>query len=364
MIRHRRSRAPRGPGLAACAVLALSGALVAAAVPAAGPQDGTAAREYLTRAFGLSRADLERIDRGQVVSRTLDAQDRREVSTLGVVRVKVAPAFYVEQFADIAGFKKDDAILQIGTFGTPPSTQDVAGLTLDDADVKALRGCHPGDCGVQLSADAIAQFRADVNWRAPDAHDQANRLMRRILVEYVARYRESGAAQPMRYADRAEPLDLAREFGSLVGADACRLSLFPRLRRHVLDYPAETPDTTDLVYWSKEKVGRRGVVTVTHLAISRTGGESPADYAIASKQIYAAHYYDASLGLTVLLDDASGGSAATYVAYLNRSRIDIFGGLFGGLARPVVSGKARSTVSEQLARVQRTLEQRARGAKP
>jgi hypothetical protein len=79
---------------------------------------------------------------------------------------------------------------------------------------------------------------------------------------------------------------------------------------------------------------------------------------VASKQIYGSHYYDASLGLTILLRDGSGPSPATYVAYVNRSRVDVFGGLFGGLARSLVSSKAKGTVSDQLARLRTVLEQR------
>jgi len=53
--------------------------------------------------------------------------------------------------------------------------------------------------------------------------------------------------------------------------------------------------------------------------------------------------------------DRSASSPATYVVYLNRSRIDLFDGVFGGLARRIVSGKARSLVGAQLSRLQRTL---------
>jgi hypothetical protein len=67
------------------------------------------------------------------------------------------------------------------------------------------------------------------------------------------------------------------------------------------------------------------------------------------------HYYDASLGLTLLVPDPSAESPATYVVYLNRSRIDLFDGAFGGIARKIVAGKARTLVSEQLQRLQRTL---------
>ena len=53
----------------------------------------------------------------------------------------------------------------------------------------------------------------------------------------------------------------------------------------------------------------------------------------------------------------SGPSPAIYVAYLNRSRIDMFDGLFGGVTRNIVSGKARGTVSDHLLQVQQRLEQ-------
>ena len=78
-------------------------------------------------------------------------------------------------------------------------------------------------------------------------------------------------------------------------------------------------------------------------------------YAIGSKQIYAMHYYDASLGLTLLVPDRTAASPATYVVYLNRSRIDLFGDMFGGIARRIVAGRARTLVAEQLQRLQRVL---------
>jgi hypothetical protein len=58
----------------------------------------------------------------------------------------------------------------------------------------------------------------------------------------------------------------------------------------------------------------------------------------------------------VLLRDRTSASPATYVVYLNRSRVDMFDGAFGGLVRRIVSGKARTVVSEQLAHLQVRLE--------
>jgi hypothetical protein len=315
------------------------------------------ARAFLSASLKVTPDDIRRVDGGQTLSRSLDVSDKREVDTVGIVRIEITPEFYVARLADIANFKRDEAVLQIGTFSDPPGPGDVVDLTLDDADIRSLRGCRVGNCGLQLPADAIERFRTDVDWHRSDAPRQANAIMREMLVEYVAKYRKAGAAACMEYADQGEPLHLAREFHSLSQSDLGGWHRFPDLRRYLLEYPLNNQaGFDDLLYWSKEKVGHRGVLSVTHVVISRAASESPADYAVASKQLYGSHYYDASLGLTILLRDRTASSAATYLVYVNRSRLDVFNGLFGGVTRKIVSAKARSTVADQLARLKRTLE--------
>ena len=291
--------------------------LAGAATPFAAPASNAAVeavRSYVKTSFELTDADLARVDRGHVVARTLQANDPREVGTLGVVRLPIHPGQYVEGIADITRFKKDEAVLQIGVFGSTPALEDVASLTLDDADIRSLRDCRVGHCGLRLSAEAIGRFRQDIDWRRPDAAQRANALMRQMLVDYVAEYQRGGAAASMQYADRPEPLNLGREFAALSVSGPGGCQQFPDLRRHLLDYPADrTPDIVDVIYWSKERVGRRTVVSVTHLVTARITGDSPVDYVIASKQIYASHYFDASLGLTVLLRDRSGPPELTYL---------------------------------------------------
>jgi hypothetical protein len=316
--------------------------------------DRNDARTFLTTVFNVSGAEVDRIDSGQVIARSLGTTDPREVATLGVVRIHATPEFYVKRLADIVKFKGDEAVLQIGKFGNRPKVEDMAALTLDDWDIRKLRECQIASCGIQLSVEGIERFRKDVDWRRPDAPLRATDLMRQILVEYVTRYRETGGVSAMRYADQSEPIDMGREFTSLVESDVVWRH-FGGLRRHLLEFPnAHTPQTTDILYWSKERVSRRLVVSVTHLAISRPM-EGSAEYAIASKQIYGTHYFEASLGLTVLLRDHSSPSPAMYLVYLNRSRVDVFNGMFGSIARRLVTTRARSLVSEQLGRLQRSM---------
>jgi hypothetical protein len=329
--------------------------VVLAVVPAPGAATFDPARTFLMTAFHLSKAEIERLDGGQVVARTLEVKNRREVATLGIVRIQTSPSKYVQRLADITAFKRTEGVLQIGTFSDPPQLGDVASLNVEEGDLKRLRECRVEDCEVRLTADGIERVQRDVDWNAPDASQTASRLVLQLLVDYVARYRQSGTAAAMEYANRAPRLNVGREFASLIDADTITSDYAPRLRRHLLEYPAPFAEKmTDFVYWSKELVRGRPVISITHVAIAAAIDESPVAYAIGSKQIYAMHYYDASLGLTLLVPDRTDASA-TYVVYLNRSRVDLFDGVFGGVARRLVSGKARTLVAAQLSRLQRVL---------
>jgi hypothetical protein len=332
-----------------CSVVAL---LALAVAPSASRSE--AARGFLATAFTLSPADISRIDNGEVVSRTLDVNNRREVATLGIVRIRTTPATYVERLADIVSFKRTESVLQIGRFSNPPQPADLTSLTIEDADLKRLRECRVDACEIRLSADGIERVQREIDWRDADASLKATGLMRQLLADYVARYRHGGASAAMEYANRLPRLNVGVEFASLVGGDTVTGAYAPQLRRHLLDYPAASlQEMTDFVYWSKELVRGRPVVSITHVAIATGAADSSVAYAIGSKQIYAMHYFDASLGLTLLVPDRTASTPATYVVYLNRSRIDLFDGVFGGITRRIVAGRARGVVAEQLERLQR-----------
>jgi hypothetical protein len=273
-----------------------------------------------------------------------------------VVRIATSSSSYVERLADIATFKRTDDVLQVVRFSSVPQAADVASMSIDEGDLKRLRECQVDRCDVQLSAEGIERLRREIDWRTPDASRNASVLVRQLLVEYVARYVRAGTAATMEYADRAPRLNVGREFASLIDQDTITATYAPRLRRHLLAYPTSSGEkVTDFVYWSKELVHGRPVISITHVATAAAVDDSPVAYAIGSKQIYAMHYYDASLGLTLLIPDRAAPSAATYVVYLNRSRIDLFDGLFGGVVRRVVAGRARGLVADQLQRLQRVL---------
>ena len=115
---------------------------------------------------------------------------------------------------------------------------------------------------------------------------------------------------------------------------------WPDVYAALAQFSGKLPDGLDgFTYWSKEKVGPRASVTLTHVIIRPPiGGVA----VIASKQIYASHYVTASLGLTVLVDQGSAAGPRTLLVYMNRTRVDLFGGFLGGVKRPLVRSRAKS----------------------
>ena len=137
------------------------------------------------------------------------------MATLGIVRINTSPSTYVERLADITTFKRTEGVLQIGRFSSIPQLGDVASLSIDEPDLKRLRECRVEDCDVRLSADVIERVQREIDWHAADASRQATLLiMRQLLVDYVARYRQGGTAAAMEYADRGPRLNVGREFAS------------------------------------------------------------------------------------------------------------------------------------------------------
>ncbi len=355
---------------AACAAL-----VVAAGLPArvAGAQQDAAAavpepvRQVLASVFGFSHADMDAVARGRPVVRGLTVHDDREVSAVGVIRVYAPPAFYADQMRDIVRFKRHEAVQQIGVFGRPARAADMAGLTLDGDDLRALRRCSPASCDVNLSAEAIADAGNVIAWGTPSAVNDAQAWYRDTLARMVREYQTSGSRALMTYVSGDRRVSTAAEFDALLSSPPALLDAFPGVRAYLAAYPRDPSHAVDdVIYWSKEEVGPKLVISVTHMAIAKLPATAaPVAYAAASRQLYGSTLYEASLGLTVLIADPDD-DARMYLVYANRSRVDAIGGLFGPIKRAVVRSRARATLGPTLERAKREVERRyaAAGSQP
>lgn len=305
---------------------------------------------FLAEQFDMTGARLSLLETGRAVVQSLDAEDRREVGAVGAIRVRVPPAFYVAQLRDITNFKRSDDVLQIGRFSSPATLGDVAQLTLTRGDVEDLSRCRPRHCDVQLPLAAIERFRREVAWRTPAAAPQASQLMRQFLVDSANAYAASGDAGLVTYADHDQPVSVAQQSASLLASEPAVVRRFPELERRLTGVPQlSTAGADDLLYWSKERMGPAEIITVTHLAIAPVPDREPVAFAAASKQIYSTHYFDASIGITLLLADETDANA-TYLVYVNRSRIDFLHGMLAAVKRSLLRSRMRGAVDDSLRR--------------
>ncbi|HEY7055909.1 MAG TPA: hypothetical protein VH458_05260 [Vicinamibacterales bacterium] len=312
---------------------------------------------------GLTDAEMSRVATGGVVAKSLPSPEHRETAVAGAIRIGVPVDFFVRRFRDIVAFKRSEMVLQIGRFSDSPTAEDLRGLTFDPADLDALRRCRVGSCGLKLSAEAIERFRTGVDWNAANWRDQAATLARRMIAEAARAYMEHGDATIRATNDKRKPIDPTAEFRALLANLGCDRNEAPRFFEYLADYPQNRPaDAESFIYWSKESFGMKSVISLTHVIIHRKPPDGPV--LIATKGLLSSHYLDASLGLTLLFPTGTAAAPAVDVIYINRSRADALGGLFGGITRAIVSGRQRDGTVDELRALKGRLETSWRDDRP
>jgi hypothetical protein len=290
---------------------------------------------FLRQYIHMDETQISSLEHGQAFARILDLTLPSEVPVFGVIRVKVPGDFLIEKYRDIVNFKKSKEVLQIGKFHLPPQIEDLNPLTLDQSEMDTLKKCTVGDCPLKLPAETIERFRKNVNWSSPDHSNQASALYKEVLFEQARSYVLNGNAALPVYNDKKTPVRLSDEFMSILQASPYLLKYAPALTGYLRDYPHGNPARTEeMLYWSKEKFGYKAVVSLTHVTIYRLVRPEADWTLIASKQIYANHYFQGSLGLAMFVENKGPASNTDgYLMYLNRSRADLPLGFFSGLIR-------------------------------
>ncbi|MCY4635544.1 MAG: hypothetical protein OXG04_13750 [Acidobacteria bacterium] len=356
-------RRPGPPGLF---VLAWATAL-AAVVSLAAQSDSSVAR-FLNETIGFSIDDLRGLDRGSAVIRSLDTPVRQELAHVGVIHLDVPPDEFVDLFRDIERFERGPGIPEIGRFGSPPRLEDLQSLTLPAEDVEELPKCRTGDCQVKLSAEALTRFRTHVDWSAADAGRQASELAREMVLDLVRAYQAEGNTALGAYVDDDDPLLVAEQFRALLASRDPLPAAVPELLDYLDDYPRGLPGGADeFFYWTVVDFGMKPTIRVNHVVIYPLA-ERPSTgiaYAIATKQLYASHYFHTTLELRFLVDriDRAGRAASTLIS-VTRSRNDGMTGFRGLFLRPIIRRRSRDAVRHYLEHVRRQVERSASEAVP
>lgn len=309
---------------------------------------------FFDSVFKLTASDRRKIDKGAPLVRTLPARGH-EIAVFVALSVKADAARLTAWMRDIVALKKGRFVLAIGKFSTPPVLEDLQDLTLDDADLDAVRSCRSGDCGLKLAASEIVELQSAISGRRDDWKMPLQDAFRKLVLQRVRTYLTEGHAAFPAYNDHSRPVRLDATFRAIVQHSAPLPEKRPRLVEYLDRYPrVEDPAIESFLYWSKEKIAGKPQVSVTHISIVQGGTSVQPDVLVAAKQVFTTHYMNGSLSLTTLMHGPAGEN--NYLVYINRSDVDVIGGLFGGIVRSIIGRRLRSEAPTLLKGLRERLE--------
>lgn len=304
--------------------------------------------------LSLTTGDYVRLDAGESIVELLPA-DEKEIAVRAITQTAAAPSGLIEWTRHIEALQKGRYVAATARFSQPPRMADLEGLVLDEDDLTDLRRCRPGKCGVKLSDAEIARMReaiaeAGVEWKTAAQH-----TFRTIVLARAERYLAEGHTPAVSYHDAKKPVLLDSEFAAIASEVALsHPRLFP-LTNYLSLYPqGDVTDVESFLYWSKESLGAKPIVSITHVAMIESRGDRLREAIVAKKQVYASHYILASLSFTAI--SASPDGRQRYLVYMNRSRSDVFDGIFGGFIRRTIARRLRAEAPQALDVLRRRLE--------
>jgi hypothetical protein len=132
----------------------------------------------------------------------------------------------------------------------------------------------------------------------------------------------------------------------------------PDLDRYLLDYPnAQSENMKSVFYWEKVNFGLKPTIRVVQSIVYRGASVTDPVYAVALKQLYASHYFETALDITVCVrDEENQKHRGIYLITLKGSQQAGLTGLKGSIVRKVAVDRTRSSLEKALAGIKQKLE--------
>jgi hypothetical protein len=309
----------------------------------------------LAKHIRLSNQELMNLSRGELVTKSLYTSAKQEVAFFGITYVNAPPSLLSQKYRDIETFKTGKEVSKVKKLSNPPSKEDFKEMTLEKEDLRELQKCKPGKCDLKLSTAMIRRIQSEVNSSRKNDPMKTNQIFRDLLFEYIQSYFAVGNAALVEYNDQRKRVPLLSEFKAILAGYPYLKESFPEFYNYLENYPQEKlQDVESYLYWSKETLKFRPVITITHVIMYRPNQK---EAIFASKQIYANHYMTGSLALTGLISENDDpDKPGFYMMYINRSRTDMFGGLLSGLKRSLTKSRSLAALEENILLIKQKLE--------
>lgn len=335
-----------------CITLAFVLLLVATATKAAGQDE---LYKFLREFVGLKEDQIGTVRSGKALAKVVESTTPDEVFVFGAVYVKASPEGYLQLASNIDALRNLPGYIAIQRFSNPPQLSDLDGFVLDHGDIEALKNCKPGHCDVQLPTEAMEEFKRSIDWSAPDVDDRVNHLAREMALQALSNYMQGGNTALGVYRDKNHPAAVAETFASLITGLSALPVYLPELNEYLLEYPKANSDHVQAgFYWEDVNFGLKPTFRIVQRIVYRGAGAADPAYAVAEKQLYASHYFEATLDLTVCVKDAQ--RPGFYIITVKASKQAGLTGLKGSIVRKVAVDKARSSLERVLLSLKQRLE--------
>ena len=295
--------------------------------------------DYLRSTVRLSANQFADARKGRVVSKLLHTDLNRDVTVFGIVGIHVNRDAYVTHLRDVKSLIATRA-QHFGIVSDPATAADLQNMAMHPSDWRDLSSCRVNHCDFKLPASSMQQFAHSVNWDGPNAQDEVDSVMRNYIASVITAYRARGNSGMPRYDD-THGVEAGNAFAALLAQSQFLPQYAPGFRDFLASYPSDRPaGILDVTYWSVDEITHlRPTLSINQMIVYTPATGIPL---IARKQIYADHYFEASLAVSAIFDapDLAGGPGI-YLVSVRRYRFDSLpGGIFN------VRGRARSALQK------------------
>ena len=305
----------------------------------------------------LTAGERKQLERGEPLARVIPGEDR-EVAVFAAMKTTIDGDRLLAWVQRIEALKKNSYVLAISRISETPRLEDLKGLTLEEDEASDILDCRPGDCSLKLSGDEMRTLQEAA------AHQKSNHGAKNaalesayqgVMLRRIEKYLAGGLAGLPSDESTSDALRPADTLATLLDHSQFLSAHTPTFVQYLARFPhAPMPGVESFVYWSKEQIAGKPIVSATHVSTLRSDVPGVPEGLAATVGIFSTHYVNASLGVMAVVREAPGASG--YLVYMNRSQVDVLGGMFGGLVRMVVQRRLRSEATDVLREIRKRLE--------
>jgi hypothetical protein len=256
-------------------------------------------QSFFREDVGLSEEQIANIRGGKAVVKAMPSRTPDEVFLFGAVYIHAAPESYVTLRHDFDRLRGLPNYLAVGVFGNPPQLSDLKGFGFDSDEIKSLRNCKPGECLIQMPASSIQELQQSVDWSAGNADEKVNEQLQRKALGLLSAYQRDGNEVLGVYNDKRDPIDLAKQFEFVLSYSKALPARLPQFYNYLLGYPNGKPaNVEDMFYWARVKFGLKPTLRIVQVTTMLGKPGDDLACAIAEKQLYSSHYFEAALELS------------------------------------------------------------------